>query len=173
MMVINLNNRRMGMREQDSTNKYQCDYCDQYISILTKRLQQHSTSDYWQKHGQCCAACAATGEVRGINNARLTPEPRHGKSSRGNVLWSGNHNNNIILALARAAEIEEKTEQKIRKQSQITITSGKIIIAFGLAGGFIFFYYEYFTIAIIGIIISIAGLVLYRLGVWNKYRINK
>jgi len=156
--------------KNSSSISYKCDFCNEGISMLTKKLQQHPTSQLWLKHGQCCAVCtAATKNITGIKKEVITRQD-HNKSSRESISKSGDHNTNIILALNRASEIEEEAEFKIRRRAQRSITTGKTIASIGLAAGFIFFYYEYFTVALIGLITFIGGIVLCRLGVWKKCR---
>ena len=159
------------MKESYSIS-YKCDFCNEDISMLTKKLQQHPTSQLWLKHGQCCAACtAATENITGIKKEVITRQDQN-KSSLKSIVQSGDHNTNIIHALTRASEIEEEAGFKIRKRVQRLITTGKTIGSIGLAAGFIFFYYEYFTVALIGLITFIGGIILCRLGVWKKCRIK-
>jgi len=137
--------------------------------MLTKKLQQHPTSQLWLKHGQCCAACTAPQNITGIAKNEIL-RTDYDKSYPDKKAKSGNHNTNIILALSKASQIEEEAEFKIKRRAQRSLTSGKIIASVSLAASFLFFYYEHFYLALIGFIICIGGIVQCRLGVWKKCR---
>lgn len=152
-----------------SSKKYTCDYCNNDISLLTIKLQQHSTSQLWLKHGQCCAACTTTKDITGIHK-EVTVREDHDKSYLKRISRNGDHNTNIFFALTRAAKIEDASKLKSKKWAQRLITTGKIIASVGLAACLIFLYYEFFIIALIGLIVCITGIVTCRLGVWGKCR---
>ncbi len=158
--------------KENSAEKYKCDYCDSDISLLTKKLQQHPTSHLWIRHGQCCAACKSVGEINGINNIRSIAVQDFDKSPNDNGMQSGDYNGNKTHSLAREAEIEDEVRLNIRKQARRTIRAGNIIASVSLVAAFLFFYYEYFHLAIAALIMAIAGVVLCRLGVWKKCRIE-
>ncbi|MBN1388918.1 MAG: hypothetical protein JW965_10755 [Bacteroidales bacterium] len=161
------------MEMNDSFTKiYKCDYCNNGISLLIKKLQEHPTSNIWLRYGRCCAACIATEEIKGIDKELLNGEDPN-KSSHENVFKSGDHNTNILYSLTRAVEIEDETRLKNRKKATRAITAGNIVTSVSLLAGLIFFYYEYFTFALVALIIVIAGIVLCRLGVVKKCRIDK
>jgi len=153
--------------QKHSSDKYKCDYCSNDISILTKRLQEHPTSSLWIKHGQCCAACISPNEISDINKLGLKRDD-NSKSPEERRPLPGNHNTNILIGLNRASKIEQTAKEKVRKTIQRSITIGRIIGSTGLAAGFIFFYYEYFTFAIICLVAGISGILLCRLGIWKK-----
>ncbi len=155
--------------QERSTIKYKCDFCSNDISILTKKLQEHPTSSLWMKHGQCCAACISPKEITGIDKLGLMKDNNSRSSERRKSL-PGSHNTNILIGLSRASRIELTAKEKVRKKIQRSITVGRIIGSTGLAAGFIFFYYEYFTIAIICLVLCISGIVLCRLGIWKRCR---
>ena len=150
--------------------------------MLTRKLQQHPSSHLWLRHGQCCAACTATGDITGLEMELMIDEDLKKLSQNGddlnnssheNVFLSGNHNTNILYALTRASEIEEGTQLESRRRARRAIRAGNTVATVSIATGFIFFYYEYFVFALVGLIIGVAGIVLCRLAVWKKYRIEK
>lgn len=155
--------------KQNSPENYKCEYCNNEISILTKKLQQHHTSNLWMKHGQCCAACVAPKDITGLDRDSLQQYINYDSHEIGKSL-PGNHYTNIARGLERASVIEEQHEIKIKKLAQRYIAAGKIIAISCLAAAFIFFYYELFTLALASSAFCIAGIFLGKLGVCKKCR---
>lgn len=141
-----------------------CDHCNKDINSLTYKLQQHPSSHVWLKHGQCCAACVATGDIRVANNDKeFIVEKRIPYDER--IREEGSHRKNVLLAFSRAAELEDKTGAKLRRKTQNSITAGKVIGAAGFAAGLIFTYFEMFFLAGGSILFGIAVIVICRLGI--------
>lgn len=154
-----------------SEEKYTCKFCNDDISALTKKLQQHPTARLWMKHGQCSAACTSATDINRTYSL-VTSREANNRPSPEKKMKRGNHNTNIIHGLTRAAVIEDTTENKNERRAARTITAGKIIALSSLAAALIFFYYEFFALALGGLILGAGGLALYRLGVWKKGRIR-
>ncbi|MDT8402712.1 MAG: hypothetical protein RQ743_13550, partial [Bacteroidales bacterium] len=76
--------------KQNSPEKYKCEYCNNDISILTKKLQQHHTSNLWMKHGQCSAACVAPKDITGLDRDSLQQYINYDSRENGKSL-PGNH----------------------------------------------------------------------------------
>ena len=154
-----------------SEERYTCEFCNDDIPALTKKLQQHPTARLWMKHGQCCAACTSASDINGtyrlISSREFNNSPSPERKGK-----RGNHNTNIILGLTRAAVIEDATEEKNKRRAERTITAGKIIALSSLAAALIFFYYEFFALALGALILSTGGIALYRLGLCKKCRIS-
>lgn len=155
-----------------SAEKYKCEYCNNDISLLTLKLQQHPTSQLWLRHGQCCAACKSAGEIEGVNNKESVAVLGHDKSFNDNGLQPEVSNNILINAPASKGDIEDEAKLNMRKRARRTIKAGNIIASISLVACFLFFYYEYFFLSIASLIIAIAGIVLCRLAIWKKCRIE-
>jgi len=148
-----------------------CDHCNKDITSLTYKLQQHSSSHIWLKHGQCCAACVSSQDIRNnMDEQDLIIEDR--KPYEEKIRETGNYRTNIFLALSRAADMEDNAGTKSKGKAKRFITTGKIIGATGISAGFVFLYYELFILSIIFFIVGIAGIILCRLGVWKQCRID-
>jgi len=155
-----------------SAEKYKCEYCAKDISVLTKKLQQHPTSQLWLRHGQCCAACKSAESIKGINNKESIVVLGLEKSSDNNRLQSEDPNTNLIYTPASDADNEDEAILNMRKRARITIRAGNIIASVSLVACFLFFYYEYFYLSIASLIVAIAGIILCRFAVWKKCRIE-
>jgi len=97
-----------------SAEKFKCEYCDSDISLLTKKLQQHPTSQLWLRHGQCCAACKSARETNGINNKELISIQDFDKIFNNNALKPEDHNTNLIHTLTRDSEIEDEAKLNMK-----------------------------------------------------------
>lgn len=161
----------------DSQEIYTCHICNKDISGLTKKLQQHPTSRIWIRHGQCCAACISPEDITSMLDADITSmhvaADINSEYREAGVLknrQNGDPHTNIMSGLERAVEIEELKEEKLNRRAKRTVTAGRIIVASSLAGGFLFFYYESFILALICLIICITGIIVYRMGTLKQYR---
>lgn len=157
--------------QQNSPEIYKCEYCNNNISILTKKLQQHYTSNLWMKHGQCCAACIAPRDITGIDRSLLSPQINNNSKGQGNKL-PGDHNTNIAMGFQKVSEIEEEHRMKVNENARRYMTAGNIIIFASLLTGFVFVYYEFFILAVVCSFLCLGGIFLCRLGVWKKCRIR-
>ena len=153
-----------------SAEKFKCEYCDSDISLLTKKLQQHPTSQLWLRHGQCCAACKSARETNGINNKELISIQDFDKIFNNNALKPEDHNTNLIHTLTRDSEIEDEAKLNMRIWARKMIRAGNIIATLSLVASFLLFYNEYFYQAIAALIVAVLGIVICRLGVWKKCR---
>jgi len=170
MFVRPVINNIMGMETNvDSQNKYTCHICSKDINVLTKKLQEHPTSGIWVRHGQCCATCVAPEDITGLHDDVMIKSEYREAGMPGNKL-NGDPHTNILSGLERAVEIEEMNAQKIDRRTKRTVTAGRIIVVSGLAAGFLFFYYELFILALICLVICIAGIMVYRMGTVKQFR---
>ncbi len=159
------------MKEYSAEN-YKCEYCNNDISLLTLKLQQHPTSQLWLRHGQCCAACKSAGELEGVNNKESVAVLGRDKSFNDNGIQPEDSYNIIINTPASDGDIEDEAKLNMRKRAGRTIKAGNIIASISLVACFLFFYNEYFFLSIASLIIAIAGIVLCRLAIWKKCRIE-
>jgi hypothetical protein len=155
--------------DENSNAKHKCDICSKEITVLTKKLQEHSTAGLWVRHGQCCAACVAPEDITGMYDNGTLKSENQVEHLHANIQDHDPHTN-ILSGLERAVELEELRAQKTNRCAGRTVTAGRAIVASSLLAGFLFFYYEYFIIALICLTVCIGGLIVCRLGILKQCR---
>lgn len=159
------------MRVGNSSDNHICNYCNNTIPPLTHKLQQHTTSSLWLKHGQCCAACIAPHDIKVVNEPIVIID-EDGKLNNEITLKKGTHRTNILLALSRVSHLEKMSAVKMLKRANRIILTGRLIGASGIAGALLFLYYEVFILSALFSFLGVVGIVICKIGVWKKYRIK-
>ncbi len=159
------------MRVENSSDNHICNYCNNAIPPLTHRLQQHTTSSLWLKHGQCCAACIAPYDIKAVDG-QIVIIKEDGKSYNETTVQKGTHRTNILLAFSRVTHLEKVSARKRLKKANRIIMAGRLTGASGIAAGLLFLFYEMFTVSAIFSLMGVAGIGICKLGVWQKYRIK-
>ncbi len=132
-MIINLAKDRV-MRVGNSSDDHICTYCNNNIPSLTYRLQQHTTSSLWLRHGQCCAACISPHDVKAVNG-QIVIIKEDEKLNNETDVKKRTHRTNILLAFSRAYDLEEKSVANSLKRANRIILAGRLTGASGIAAG--------------------------------------
>ncbi len=160
------------MRVENDSDNHICNYCDNTISPLTHKLQQHTTSSLWLKHGQCCAACISPHDIKAVNE-QVVIIKEDGKKYNIRAVKKGTHRTNILLALTRAYDLEEKSVANRLKRANRIILAGRLTGASGIATGVLFLFYGMFTLSVIFSFVGLVGIGVCKLSMWKKYRAEK
>ena len=159
------------MRVENSSDNHICNYCNNSIPPLTYKLQQHTTSSLWLKHGQCCAACVSPHDIKAVNE-QVVIIKEDGKSYNETAVKKRTHRTNILLALSRAYDLEEKSGVNRLKRANRIIMAGRLTGATGIPAGVLFLFYGMFTLSAIFSFLGVVGIVICKFGMWKRYRIN-
>lgn len=159
------------MKAENSSDYHLCNYCNNTISPLTHKLQQHTTSSLWLKHGQCCAACISPHDIKVVNEPLVIIE-EDGKTYNETVVKKGTHRTNILFALSKASRLEETSLANSLNRANRIIMAGRLIGASGIAAGVLFLFYGMSTLSVIFSLLGVAGIGICKFGMWKKYRIK-
>ncbi|MDZ7737510.1 MAG: hypothetical protein U5K32_00260 [Bacteroidales bacterium] len=159
------------MKTENPADNHICKHCNNNIPSLTYRLQQHPTSSLWLKHGKCSAACISPNDIKAV----ITLEDLNGTekiSHSETVVKKGNYRTNILLALSRANDLEEKSVVNRLKKANRIIMAGRLIGATGISAALLLLFYEMFILSVIFSFLGVVGILICKYGMWKKYRIK-
>lgn len=156
---------------ENSSDNHICNYCNNSIPPLTYKLQQHTTSSLWVKHGQCCASCTAPPDTELVNKLEVLND-KEKVSHDETIAEEGNHRTNILLALLRAYDMEEQSGVKSLKRANRIIIAGRIVGAGGIAAALLLLFYEMFALSALLSFLGVAGILVCQFGMWKKSRIS-
>lgn len=159
------------METENSSDNHICNHCNNSIPPLTYKLQQHSTSSLWMKHGQCCAACISPNDIEAVNKQAVLDNQEE-KSYTEAAVKEGARRTNILLALSLAYDLEKKSGEKRLKRASRIIVAGRLIVATGIFASLLFLFYEMFTLSLISSFLGVVGIFICKLGRWKKHRIK-
>jgi len=154
----------------DTRHISKCDYCNEDIPLLTKKLQQHPSSMLWMRHGKCSVSCSAKNNLPGkafkqeivSGSLLLRPVKDAGDTGSGENFLNSKSGSAGQSSLMRKRHCVKKTK-----------TGGTTATIMGLGAGLIFLYYGHITLVIAAISISAAGIILLFLGLSSELQCLK
>ncbi len=152
----------------NSSAKLKCEVCNNEISVLTLKLQQHPSSVRWLRHGQCSASCSAPYVLKEVNRI-INPEEAVYSYRRSKHEKNGYHSD-ILLGLARGAALERYNVDNEMRKAQRLISTGAITATTGLLVAVIFFLFGYYYLVFAGLLLFVTGIVVNRMGACKRCR---
>lgn len=148
-----------------------CDICGEEISKYAKLQQMRSSAQKWTKYGMCSVVCSAdVGVLRKLDESNSVYNSRN------------EFNNKSLLQIKRFADQDYRsgirTSQNIEVSKRNLLTTerkifiGKLLAIISLIIGLFLLYNELVIGALISLVPVLLGIVLCRLGIWEKCQIK-
>ena len=152
-----------------SSPKSKCDFCNEEVSLLTKKLQKSPTAHRLEKFGLCSVSCTshisrpADNDKETLNeNSFYANRDRNADYQLGNIKYFYDSGSKGHIAI--------RTDITKIEVGQRMIIIGKVLSAAGIIGAIILFYNDHAVLALSGLITLLIGVMVCRLGVWKKCR---
>ena len=155
----------------ETSNMSSCDICGKEVSKIVLHQQSRPSAKKWADYGLCSVGCAEP--VRFIKNS--------GELKKLSI--SREEFYDVSLLQIQRLDLQDygigirklkhsKLHRKTLKTCERIILIGKVLAIVSLIIGLSFFYYEFFIGALISLIFILSGIIVCRLGVWEKCRIR-
>ena len=146
----------------DEKNNH-CQYCNENISPITEKLQSNPSALRWEKYGLCCVSCTAPNSL--IN--RRIDAYKSFNSVKETII--DDKLTIYIDSRDKSTNISKKDRQK--SLSKITsakwmVITGNAIVTIGIIASLALTYLDYLTIAWLGLLPVLSGVLLCRRGAW-------
>ncbi len=150
-----------------NSNLVTCNSCCKDIPVITKHLQRRPTANNWKKYGMCCASCSASEK---LISHRIRENYDKGSSSVDPHVHYFYDNAKVEYTsknFSRVAGNQISDPNRLVSARNI-IMCGEIMILAGLIGGILLLYSGKEIRALFGLLIIVAGFIIFRRGICIK-----